>query len=277
MAEETHFRYNEFKNQNFLLTGGTGGIGFIVLKELLDNGAKVCCLIHNESKFPSEFGDYKKKKEDAKQLRTLTVDLANPTTITEIFKKAMLFLGGKLHHLLLCHGIFIYGGITSVSVEDFDKVYNLNVRSNFHLLSLSVPFLKLTKGNVVMISSVESKIVEKDDFLHSISKTMVNSMVQNSALELANFGIRVNAVAPGFVNTKYRVSPWLLEENNTKYLEQMGAYQLLGNDPSEPKDIADSMLFLASEDSKFMTGEVMTVDSGYELNHDLSFKNAEGE
>lgn len=268
--EQESYNYKELANKHILMTGATGGIGRVLLKELLKNKAKVCCFIHNEKKFPSEFQPYVTSGE----VHTITVDLANPTTLVPAFKKAMMFLKGRLDTLFMCHGLFIYGGISVVTVEDFDRVYNLNVRSNFHILSLSVPFLKLTRGNVVMISSVETKIVEKDDFLHSLSKTMVNSMVQNSALELSEFGVRINAVAPGFVNTRHRESKYLSAENNARYLEQMGTYQLLTNDPNEPKDIVDAMIFLSSSESKFMTGEIMVVDSGYEINHDLSFKNS---
>ena len=143
------------------------------------------------------------------------------------------------------------------------------LRANFHLLSLSVPFLKVSKGNAVMISSVESKITEKGDFLHALSKSMINSLVENSALELASFGVRVNAVAPGFVNSNYRAEA--MDNKNEKYLEMMKDYCLLNKKIVEPEEVADSILFLASDEACFMTGEVMTIDSGFELNHDLSF------
>lgn len=148
---------------------------------------------------------------------------------------------------------------------------NINVRANFHLLSLSVPFLKITKGNVVMVSSMETKIVERGDFLHALSKSMINSLVENSALELASFGIRVNAVAPSFVNSNYRVDFLMKEKDNKEYLNQMKEYSLLGKRLAEPGDVADTILFLASNEANFMTGEIVTVDCGFELNHDLSF------
>ena len=271
-AQNIHI-YKEFKDRHVILTGGTGGIGSLVLNDLLKNGAKVCSFIHSNKKYQqSENYNQYSQYEKNQQLLTIQTDLSNPTTITTKFKEAMIFLKGKLDHLIMCHGLFIYGAVTQISVEDFDKVYNLNVRSNFHLLSLSVPFLKITKGNVVMISSVESKIVEKDDFLQSVSKTMINSMVQSAALELAHFGVRINAVAPAFVNTQYRVSKWMDAENNEKYLEQMGTFFLLENKPNEANEISDTILFLASDESSFMTGEIVVVDGGYELNHDLSFK-----
>ena len=121
-----------------------------------------------------------------------------------------------------------------------------------------------------MISSIDTKIVEKGDFLHALNKSMINSLVQNSALELASFGVRVNAVAPGFVNSNYRSINNDLN-NNDKFLEMIKEYSLLNKKNIEPDNVADTILFLASDEACFMTGEIMTIDNGFELNHDLSF------
>ena len=201
-----------------------------------------------------------------------TIDLAQGMKITDSFRNAMIKLLGKLDILIICHGEFAYGNILDIGIKEFDHILNINVRSNFHLLSLAVPFLKLTKGNVVMISSLESKIVEKGEFLQSLSKNMVNSLIQNSALELASFGVRINGVAPAFVNTNLRIGENLKENDNATYLKQMGGYSLLGNQVVDPKEIANCILFLASDDAEFITGEIVVVDNGFELNHDLSFK-----
>ena len=135
----------------------------------------------------------------------------------------------------------------------------------------------MTKGNVVMISSMETKIVEKGSFLHALCKSMINSLVENSALELASFGIRINAVAPSFVKSNYRVTGIMRENDNEEYLNQMKEYSLLEKRMSGPEEISDAILFLASNEANFMTGEIMTVDCGFELNHDLSFQQDDNE
>lgn len=259
-----------FYKKNVLITGATGGIGSKVLKKLLSCEANVVALIRDKNKLQDYLNDYIEKGVFQFEI----IDLLMGMKITDVFKKAMTKLGGKLDILILCHGSFTFGNLEDVKIKEFDENINLNVRANVHLLSLSVPFLKLTKGNVVMISSLESNIVERGDFLQSISKNMINSLVQNSALELASFGIRVNAVAPCFVNTKLRVGEKLTEDKNTEYLQQMKGYCLL-KDISTPDDISDAILFLASDEANFMTGEIMTIDSGFELNHDLSFQATE--
>ena len=259
--------YEIFKNKNVIITGATGAIGSKLTKKFLEYGANVVGFIHNESKINQSLIEYAKRGK----LKYILVELKYGNIITDNFKQAMIFLKGRLDILICCHGKYYEGNVTDTDVEEFDQNININVKSNFHLLSLSVPFLKISKGNVVMISSVTSKIVEKGDFLQALSKSMINSLIENAALELASFGVRVNGVSLGTVNSDFRKSSF--KENNEKYLEMMKNFNLLEKKNLDPENIADSILFLASDEAGFMTGEIMTIDNGFELNHDLSFLN----
>ena len=263
-----YLKSQTFKNKNIIITGATGAIGSEVVQKFLDCGAKILGFIHHQNKINPDLGDYIRNG----QLQFIQLDFNDKPKITEKFKDAMIFLKGRLDILVFCHGKFFGGDFRKTKTDSFDENLVVNVRANFHLLSLSVPFLKITKGNVVMASSMETKIVEKGDFLHALSKSMINSLVENSALELASFGIRVNAVAPSFVNSNYRVSSIMTEKANEEYLNQMKEYSLLGKRLAEPGDVADTILFLASNEASFMTGEIVTVDCGFELNHDSSFQ-----
>jgi len=100
---------------------------------------------------------------------------------------------------------------------------------------------------------------------------MLNSLIQCAALELAPYGVRVNGVAPGMTDTNLRVTKDFNEVQNKQYLERMSSYFLLNKQVLKPNDVANAIIFLASEEAKFMTGEILVVDNGYTLNHDLSF------
>lgn len=104
---------------------------------------------------------------------------------------------------------------------------------------------------------------------------MLNSLVQTSALELAPFGVRVNAVAPGITRTNFRISDVFPLKKNDEYLEDMGDYCLLNRQVIEPKSISNTILFLASDQSSMITGEVLPIDNGYILNHDFSFNDTD--
>lgn len=264
-SEDIFKEYETFKNKNAIITGATGTIGTEVTKKLLELGVNIVGLIHNISNINPNFQQYIKNGK----LKYIQVEFKNGKNITENFKQALLFLKGRLDILICCHGKYFEGNVTDTDVEEFDQNININVKANFHLLSLSVPFLKITKGNVIMISSVTSQIVEKGDFLQALNKNMINSLIENAALELASFGVRVNGVALGTVNSEYRKNSF--RENNENYLDMMKKFNLLEKKNLEPENVAESILFLASEDAGFMTGEIMTIDNGFGLNHDLSF------
>lgn len=100
---------------------------------------------------------------------------------------------------------------------------------------------------------------------------MLNSLIENSALELAPFGVRVNGVAPGITDTEIRVSDVFNKKDNKDYLNKMGDFFLLNKTILSPEDIVHNILFLASSQANYMTGEIMSVDNGFILNHDLSF------
>ena len=189
------------------------------------------------------------------------------------FSNIMIKLGGKLDVMFLCHGIYSKTDILDSSLKEFDNMININSRSVLAMISLATPFLKYTKGNVVAISSIESFIPSKYSFLNTTSKCIVNSIIKNSALELASFGIRINGVAPGIINTNF-MSEKFEESKEKKYkmhMKKKASNNLLSKSNIEPDEVVDVMLFLGCDDAGFMTGEIIKIDSGYSLNHDNCF------
>jgi NAD(P)-dependent dehydrogenase (short-subunit alcohol dehydrogenase family) len=289
-----------YKNKNILITGATGGIGQVLVRTLYDLGANLLLISHNENKIKEKFNNLLKDEEESikdnesngsgrlhfnplNKIQYEIIDLEDPKSINSKFPICMKKLRAKLDNIFICHGIYEKSPIKECSKEKFDKIMNINVRSVFHILSLSVPFLKISKGNCVIISSMESFIPVKDGFLNTTTKAMINSLVQNSALELSSFGVRINAVAPGLTNTDHRK-----EKNNDNNYNIGIMWNSLGNMDNninnndgekfllnkkilEPTNIVDTMLFLGSDEASFITGEIIQNDNGYGLNHDLSF------
>ena len=233
-------------------------------------GAKVAVIVKDLKKLQDVLKERNIKRE---LIEVEKMDFKLDQNYREVFTDVMMKLGGKLDMLFLCHGYFENGEIIETDLKEYDGLVNINTRSVMSLVSLAAPFLKYTQGNIVMISSMESFIPVKGSFLNTVTKSMVNSLIKNAALELASFGVRVNGVAPGVTNTNLRIDK--LEEpkerNNQIFLQNTGMNNLLSKNVLQPGDIVDTMLFLASDDAGFMTGEIIKIDNGYSLNHDLCF------
>ena len=281
MDSSLFFYQNENKqyymNKNILITGATGGIGLKLIDILYNLGANLILISHDENKLKSKLEKYltidssikinsnRKTEEINSQIQYEIINLENPIEINEKFHSIMKKFKGKLDILFICHGQYNFNSIKECDVKTFDSIMNINVRSVFHILSLAVPFLKITKGNCVIISSLESFIPVKNGFLNSTTKAMINSMVKNAALELASFGVRINAVAPGITDTEHRNDIINVEIKNKDSMFPLGKKIL------QPENIVDTILFLGSDEASFITGEIIQNDNGYGLNHDLSF------
>ena len=261
-----------YKNKGVIVTGATGGIGSLLTSTLIEFGARVVAIVKDEKKLLGMFNT----NLNNGTLKYEILDFKEETDYINIFSNIMTKLGGKLDVMFLCHGQFSQAElIETSSIKDYDNIININSRSVMAMISLATPFLKYTKGNIVVISSLESFIPVKKSFLNTTSKCIVNSLIQNSALELASFGIRVNGVAPGITNTDFRLEEFYepKEKNHNIYMKKNEFKNLLSQSIIQPDEIVDVMLFLGCEDAGFVTGEIIKIDGGYSLNHDCAFTN----
>jgi len=145
---------------------------------------------------------------------------------------------------------------------------NLNVRTSFQLVSLAVPFLKLHKGTITILSSSAGETPQPGSIIFSTSMAMLNMLVQTTALETSFYGIRVNAVAPGVTATAARMkkdSLGLTEAQNRTYLLEAARDVPLMNQLNQPSEVAKAMLWLSSNEASYVTGEILTIDGGQSL------------
>lgn len=157
---------NCYKGKNVLITGATGGIGSTVAESLIRLGANVIATSRSERKIVDKLSSIVKKDNFDKEV----INFENPGSINRGFTSIMLKFGGRLDILIVCHAVFKVGKLMETNVDQFDITMNVNVRSCFHLISMASPFLKLSKGNIVVVSSLESLIPVSESFLNSVSK-----------------------------------------------------------------------------------------------------------
>lgn len=157
---------NTFNGKNILVTGATGGIGRIITESLAKLGANVIATSRSERKVIETFPKLVNKNNFDKEI----MNFDSPKSINRGFQSIVTKFNGKLDIVIITHALFKPGGLMDSNINDFDEALNINVRSCFHLISLATPFLKLSKGNVVVLSSEEGSIITADSFLNSLSK-----------------------------------------------------------------------------------------------------------
>ena len=254
-------RYKDLKGKNIVLTGGSSGIGHEVAKILLKSGSNVIALGRNRELL-------QRLEYTLGKTGSLTVhfcDLQKPTEIKQVFTTVLEQLQGHIDGIVNCAGQSLIKDFQDTTLKDFDDCMNVNVRAAMHIMSMAVPFMKLTGGSIVNISGSPVPRIRQSIFC--VTKTCLDSLTQCSALELANFGIRVNSVAPGITDTGFRMNQVdrpIGQVANEVCVREAGRRSLLGG-VNAAKDVAEVVVWLISSESSYVTGEIITVDGGSSL------------
>jgi len=234
-----------------IVTGGNSGLGFATAKKLCDNGVKTYII-----------GRSKEKTEDAcKEIGENAIpvifDLNDLDGIPAMIET--ITQNGPIDILVNNAGINLKKEFLEVTNEEFMSIVHTNVLSVFAVSKAVVQNMKDNKGgNIVNISSMASQYGLPKVIAYSASKGAIEAMTRAMAVELAEFGIRINCVAPGFIKTK--MSAKALDSDPERKNKVLGRTPMgiLG----DPSDIADAVYYFASSESKFTTGTILPVDGG---------------
>jgi 3-oxoacyl-[acyl-carrier protein] reductase len=250
-------------NKTALVTGASRGIGRATASALAEAGSHV--LVH-----------YGRSAQDAESLvagirskggraDAIRADLQAPDGATLLAKQVRSIVGDRLDVLVLNAGISKAARIADYTVEDFDNLFAINVRSPFFLVQQLLPVLG-EGSNVIVISSAVARTVvgnpglENPSILaYAATKGALETLVKNWAAILGPQGIRVNAVAPGVIDTD--MSNFTKTEAGRDVTLGMQALKRIG----KPEDVADVVAFLASDAARWITGASIPVDGGSKL------------
>ncbi len=240
------------KGKVAVVTGGTRGIGFSIVKTYLDNGAKVVLCGSKQETADKAVAELKKiNKNYAVEgiAPNLTDAAAVETAIQAVAKKY-----GKIDILVNNAGVSAMDSIYNYQPEAFDKVMMLNVNAVFYAIRAVAPVMKANGGGVILnTSSMVSLYGQPAGVAYPTSKFAVNGMTKSLARELAADKIRVNAVAPGVTDTDMVANlPDAVREGIQKTIP-------LGR-IGTPEDVANAFLYLASDAASYVTGEILSVD-----------------
>lgn len=237
-----------------LVTGGSTGIGAAIAKHLAEDGLKVLITGRNEDTL----------KESAAQhdnIDWIISDVSKPDDV----KKTVQHIANtykQLDVLVNNAGIAPPGPFEQITLEHYDQVYNVNVRGLVDMTLNALPLLKESKGNIINISSVAGDKPLSGFVIYSSTKGAVTNLTLGLAKELSEFGIRVNAVSPGPIETPLFDKIGLTEEEMENTSEHMNNMVLLGRFGTAD-EVATTVAFLASDKASYITGAQYKVDGGY--------------
>lgn len=243
-----------------LVTGASSGIGRATALRFAAEGADLALVGRDETTLAPVADAC---REAGATVTVVTADLDRETDRVRTVREAVEERGG-LDVLVNAAGIIASGTVLDTSLEDWRRMMSINVDAVFHLMQLALPSLQERRGAVVNVSSVTGTRSFPGVLAYCTSKAAVDHLTRCAALEMAPSGVRVNAVNPGVVVTQLHRRSGMDEEAYAAFLERGKQTHPLGR-VGEPDEIADAILFLASSDSGWITGETLAVDGGRHL------------
>jgi 3-oxoacyl-[acyl-carrier protein] reductase len=247
---------NKLNGKTALVTGASRGIGRASALALAQAGAQV--LVHYNSNETEADAVVTEIRKNGGKAEKIGADLSKPDGAHTLAKQVRSIVGDRLDILVANAGISKSATIEDTTVEDFDSLFAVNVRAPFFLVQQLLP--ALCKGsNVVFTSSLAARTSVGSLYAYAATKGAVDTLVKHFAAALGPRGIRVNAVAPGVVETE--MSNFAKTEAGREFTLGMQALKRM----AQPDDIAPVVRFLASDDSRWVTGESIHVDGGSKL------------
>ena len=243
---------DKLKGQVALVTGGARGIGKAISKRLADEGASIAIVDILLEVAEETVSEFKKQGIDAIALKA---DVSSFEEAEAAAKKTVEHYG-RLDILVNNAGITKDTLMMRMSSSDWDLVMNINLKGTFNFTKAVMrPMMKAKKGKIVNISSVVGKMGNAGQANYSASKAGIIGLTKTSAKELSSRNINVNAVAPGYIAT-----------DMTKAISDAAAESFLTLLPIKragtPEDVANLVCFLSTDESDYITGQVINVDGG---------------
>jgi 3-oxoacyl-[acyl-carrier protein] reductase len=240
---------SNLENKNIIVTGASGGIGNSIIKRLNEVGANILASGTRIEKL-------EELKQNFKNIKILKFDISQSDKIEEFIENATNELGGSLDGIVNNAGITQDNLAIRMSLEEWQKVININLTSTFLMSKFAIKkMLKNKSGKIINITSVVGHTGNLGQANYTASKAGIIAMSKSLAIEYAKKNINVNCISPGFIKTA------MTDKIDDKFKEV-----IVSKIPSarlgEPDDIANAVLFLSSDQSDYINGETIHVNGG---------------
>jgi 2-keto-3-deoxy-L-fuconate dehydrogenase len=243
-----------------VVTGGGSGIGLAIAQLFAQQGAEVFILELNKSA----------AEEAAKAIGTaggkaqaVACNVADQKEVAGVFS-SIIKEKTKIDILVNCAGIAHVGNLENTSEEDFDKVFNVNVKGVYNCMKAAIAKMKESGGVILNITSVASSVGIADRFAYSMSKGAVLTMTLSVAKDYIKYNIRCNCISPARIHTPF--VDGFIQKNypgkEKEMFEKLSASQPIGR-MGKPSEVACLALYLCSDEAAFVTGSDYPIDGGF--------------
>jgi len=240
---------SNLEKKNIIVTGASGGIGNAIIKKLSESGANILASGTRIEKL-------EELKNNFESIKILKFDISQNEKIEEFIENATIELGGSLDGLVNNAGITQDNLAIRMSLEEWQKVININLTSTFLMSKFAIKkMLKNKSGKIINITSVVGHTGNLGQANYTASKAGIVAMSKSLAAEYAKKNININCISPGFIKTA------MTDKIDDKFKEV-----IISKIPSarlgEPDHIANAVLFLSSDQSNYINGETLHVNGG---------------
>ena len=240
---------NDLKNKNIIVTGASGGIGNSIIEQLHNCGANILAS-------GTKIEKLEELKKKFKNIKILKFDISQSDKIASFIDEATISLGEQLDCLVNNAGITQDNLAIRMSLDEWKKVIDINLTSTFLLTKFAVKKMLRTKsGKIINITSIVGHTGNLGQSNYTASKAGVVAMSKSLSLEYARKNININCISPGFVKTA--MTDKIDEKHRETIISKIPCGRL-----GKPEDIANAVLFLASNQSDYINGETLHVNGG---------------
>ena len=251
---------NNLENKNIIVTGASGGIGNSIVKKLNKAGANILASGTRIEKL-------EELKKNFENIKILKFDISQSDKIGEFIENATTELGGSLDGLVNNAGITQDNLAIRMSLEEWQKVININLTSTFLMSKFAIKkMLKNKSGKIVNITSVVGHTGNLGQANYTASKAAIVAMSKSLAIEYAKKNININCISPGFIKTA-------MTDNIDEKFKEVIVSKIPSARLGEPDDIANAVLFLSSDQSDYINGETIHVNGGMYMAWQNNFLN----